>query len=508
MPRDKIMSITEANRKLKILIVDDVNENLSALERQLRKPDRLFIKTTSGQEALTILEKEEISLLILDIKMPDMDGWEVARRMKSNDRLKNIPILFITAEYISDEFIQKGFEIGAVDYITKPIEPFLIQCKVDVFLRLYTQQLELEEKEKRYINLFNQANDPLLVHDRDGKIIEVNRRSIELTGYSRDELLKMNVLDLKPKWKAFFEENGLAVILEKGSASFETEIMKKNGTIIEVEISANIVNYPKEGMIQSVVRDITERKRTEQSLIIAKEMAEEANRVKSEFLANMNHEIRTPMNGIVGILGLLSDTNLDAEQREYLSLLQESTGGLLRLVNDLFRFSKIESGNMIIEKALMSLQQVISTCIEFYRSQATAKGIKLTWEADSNIPERLEGDPEIIRQIILNLVGNAIKFTVKGSVHLSAAVESIKGKDVTLHFKVEDTGIGIPEDKMTIIFRDFTQADGSSTRKYGGTGIGLSICSQLAKMIDGELWAQSEEGKGSTFHFTAKLKVR
>jgi PAS domain S-box-containing protein len=498
---------SKINRKYKILIVDDINENLSALKRQLRRPDRNFIMTTSGEEALTILEKEDISLIILDIKMPGIDGWEVARRMKSTDHLKNIPILFITAEYISDDFVQKGFEVGAVDYITKPIEPFLLQCKVDVFLRLFGQQLELEEKEKRYIYLFNQANDPILFHDKEGKIIDVNRRSVELTGYSHDELLQMNLLDLKPGWKTSFEENGLPVILEKGSASFETEIMKKNGTIIEVEISANTVNYPQEGIVQAVARDITERKRTEQALIIAKEMAEEASRVKSEILANMNHEIRTPMNGIVGILGLLADTNLDKEQREYLTLLQESTDGLLRLVNDLFRFSKLESGNMIIEKALMSLHQIISTCIEFYMPQATTKDLNLTWDADSNIPERLEGDPEIIRQIILNLVGNAIKFT-EGQCPFERWCGKHKGKDVILHFRVEDTGIGIPEDKMTVIFRDFTQADGSSTRKYGGTGIGLSICSQLVKMLEGELWAESTEGKGSTFHFTAKLKVR
>jgi PAS domain S-box-containing protein len=502
------MSKSPVSKKFKILIVDDINENLSALERQLRKPDRFFIKSTSGQEALSILQKETISLIILDIKMPDMDGWEVAQRMKSNDRMKNIPILFITAVYISDEFIQKGFEIGAVDYITKPIEPFLLQCKVDVFLRLYGQQLELEEKEKRYISLFNQAYDPILIHDREGNIKDTNRRSVELTGYSRDELLRMNILDLKPKWKSFFEDNGLPVILEKGSASFETEIMKKNGTIIETEISANLINYPKEGMIQAVARDITERKRTEQALIIAKELAEEANRVKSEFLANMNHEIRTPMNGIVGILGLLADTNLDDEQREYLSLLQESTGGLIRLVNDLFKFSKIESGNLNIEKTLMNMQQVISACMEYYKPQSKQKGLNMTWEVTDDLPECLIGDPDIIRQIILNLVGNAIKFTEKGSVHFSVDIESIKGKDIIIHFKVKDTGIGIPENKMNIIFREFTQADGSSTRKYGGTGIGLSICSQLVKMLDGELWAESTEGKGSTFHFTAKLKAR
>ncbi len=492
----------------RILLVDDISENLTALQRQLRKPDRHFYTAGSGQDALTILEKEDISLIILDIKMPGIDGWEVAKIMKSSERFKNIPILFITAEYLSDEFIQKGFEIGAVDYITKPVEPFLLQCKVDVFLRLYRQQLELEEKEKRYLDLFNQAYDPIIIHDYNGKILEINRRSVELTGYSHNELLKMNILDLKPNWKKSFEKKGLPRIIENGSACFETEILKKNGTIVEVEVSANLLEYPREGLVQSVARDITERKRSEKALITAKEMAEEASRVKSEFLANMNHEIRTPMNGIVGILSLLTDTDLDNEQREYLSLMQESTEGLLRLVNDLFRFAKIESGGMILEKEIMSLQQVVLVCMENFKSQAETKGLELKWEIDPNIPDCLVGDPEIIRQMIINIVGNAIKFTEKGSVIFRVNIENIINKDITLHFIIEDTGIGIPENKMNIIFREFTQADGSSTRKYGGTGIGLSICSQLVKMLEGELRAESVEGKGSTFHFTAKLRSR
>ncbi|MGD9157141.1 MAG: ATP-binding protein [Desulfobacteraceae bacterium] len=496
------------NRKFKILIVDDIDENLTALQRQLRKPNRQFIKASSGSDALKILDKDNISLIILDIKMPGIDGWEVAETMKASEKLQNIPILFITAEYLSDEFIQKGFEIGAVDYITKPVEPFLLQCKVDVFLRLYSQQLELEEKEKRYVDLFNQANDPILIHDYQGKILDINRRSVELTGYSRKELLNMNILDLKPKWRSSFEKAGLPQIIEKGNACFETELLKKNGTIIEVEISANLLEYPIEGLVQAVARDITERKRSEKALITAKEMAEEASRMKSEFLANMNHEIRTPMNGIVGILGLLSDTDLNNEQREYLSLMQESTEGLLRLVNDLFRFSKIESGDMILEKEFMNLQQVVLACMDNFTPQAGAKGLELNWHVDEGIPDCLIGDPEIIRQMILNLVGNAIKFTEKGKINFRVNIENIKGKNITLHFLIEDTGIGIPENKMNIIFREFTQADGSSTRKYGGTGLGLSICSQLVKMLEGDLWAESVEGEGSTFHFTAKLRSR
>lgn len=499
------MEKTTNHRKHKILIVDHHEDNLASLELQMRKPDRVFLKATSGAEALDLMEKQDICLSILDIKMPDIDGWEVAKRMKSQKRLKDIPILFITTEDISDEFIQKGFEIGAVDYVVKPFESFLLKCKVDVFLKLHIQRLELEDSEQRYMDLFNQANDPILIHDYKGKIIDTNKRSVELTGYSRDELLKMNILDLKPSWHSSFEGTEIPKIIEKGSCCFESEIVKKNGTIIDIEISANLLSYGK-SLIQAVARDITDRKRTEKALIAAKEIAEEANRVKAEFLSNMNHEIRTPMNGIVGIIGLLADTNLDDEQYEYLTMMQESTEGLLRLINDLFRFSKIESGDMDIHDVIMSLPRVITACMKFLVPQAEKKGLNLSWEIGKGIPESLIGDPEIIHQIIINLVGNAIKFTEQGGVSFYVDVDSVRGRDILLHFTVEDTGIGIPEEKMNIIFREFTQADGSSTRKYGGAGIGLSICSQLVKMLDGDLWAKSVDGKGSTFHFTAKLK--
>ena len=502
------MKKSNTGEKNKILLVDDIKENLTALYRQLKIPDSSFYTANSGKDALTILDKEDISLVILDIKMPGIDGWEVARRMKANDRLKNIPIIFITGEYISNEFIQKGLEIGVVDYITKPIEPFILKNKINTSLKLSTQQTELKEKEKMFDDLFNCSNDPLLIHDYQGNIFVANTRSVELTGYSRDELLRMNLIDLKPKWAASIAKMYTPALLERGGTSFETEILKKNGTIINIEVSVSFINYPREGLLQGVARDISERKRTEQALIAAKEMAEEASRVKSEFLANMNHEIRTPMNGIVGILGLMADTDLDDEQREYLSLLQESTESLLRLVNDLFRFSKIESGGIILEKESLSLQQVVFACMESSKPQTESKGLKLKWDIAPDIPDCLVGDPEIIRQIIIHLVNNAIKFTEKGSIQFNVNIEYLNEKDITLHFIIKDTGIGIPQDKMNIIFKDFTQGDGSTTRKYGGTGIGLSICSQLVKILEGELWAESVEGKGSTFHFTAKLKIK
>lgn len=494
------------NRKFHILLVDDVKENLTSLQRQLRKEDRSIMKASSGPEALEIMKKNNISMVILDIKMPKMDGWEVAEKMKSDDRLKDIPILFITAEYLSDDSVKKGFDLGAVDYITRPVEHYLLQSKVNVFLKLHEQKLELEKKEQSYIDLFNQAKDSIFIHDTDGKILNINKSAFELTGYSCEELMEMSIMDLEPEWVSSFKDNWLSETIDRGHACFESEMLNKNGTIVDIEISTNLMNSIQSNAIHAVVRDITSRKRSEKALISAKELAEEANKIKSEFLANMNHEIRTPMNGIVGILGLLADTKLDEEQREYLTLMQESTESLLRLVNDLFRFSKLESGDIDIQHVGMNLPRVINSCYETLIPQAEKKNLRLTWDVDRNIPDYLVGDPEIIRQMILNLAGNAIKFTEKGSIALTVGLESLKGKKVFLHFRIEDTGIGIPEDKMSFIFRDFTQADGSSTRKYGGTGIGLSICSQLVKLLDGDLWAESVRGKGSTFHFTARLK--
>ena len=325
-----------------------------------------------------------------------------------------------------------------------------------------------------------------------------------MTGYDREELCRMNMLMLKPEWARSFAKEETPRILEKGHSRFETVIMNKNGTIIDIETSASLLDKEK-GLIQAMARDITERKQAEKSLIEAKEIAEEANKAKSEFLTNMNHEIRTPMNGIVGMLALLADSNLNEEQREYLKLLQESTQSMLKLVNDLFRFAKMDSGNMVLSKTIMSLYQVLRACYDNLSPQAEKKGLELLWKPDMKLPDRLFGDPEIIRQIIVILVGNAVKFTEKGRIIFLVEEKERDNNSIILHFSITDSGVGIPRDKIDVIFRRFVQADGSHTRKFGGMGLGLSICKQLVKMTDGDLWAESEEGKGSTFHFTARF---
>ena len=372
----------------------------------------------------------------------------------------------------------------------------------------FTQRKQAENDHARLIRSIEQVAESIVITDLNGSILYVNPAFEKLTGYSREEAIGQNPRVLKSgHHPTSYYQKMWATLLEGKTWCGELINRRKDGTLFQEDATispikdkgGNVINYV------AVKRDITSRKHVEAELAQAKNKAEAANRAKSEFLANMSHEIRTPMNGVIGMTGLLLDTELNEEQRRYAEIVHDSGESLLRLVNDILDFSKIEAGKLEFESLDFELESLLDDLAADLSVRAREKGLQFCCAVDSSVPRLLRGDPGRLRQILTNLITNAIKFTTAGEVAVRASLETENAAEVLLRFTVQDTGIGIPEDKLGIIFTKFTQVDASTTRKYGGSGLGLAISKQLAELMGGKIGVVSREGKGSEFWFTVRL---
>ncbi|MGD0920158.1 MAG: PAS domain S-box protein [Terriglobia bacterium] len=363
----------------------------------------------------------------------------------------------------------------------------------------------LRESEERFRGLFQGAAEGILVANLETKkFVYANPAVCRMLGYTEEELVHMGVSDIHPPQdlERVVAEFMAQVRGEKTLAS-ALPCLRKDGTTIYADINASRLVVDGEDCSVGFFTDITARRRAEEGLVEAKDAAEAATRAKSEFLANMSHEIRTPMNGIIGMTELALDTELSPEQREYLVMVKDSADNLLTLINDILDFSKIEAGKLGLDLIDFNLHDMLGNTMRTLAPRASAKGLELVCLTPPSVPRDLVGDPGRLRQILVNLAGNAIKFTERGEVVVRVEIQSQTEAGVDLHFAVTDTGIGIPREKQQLIFEAFAQADASTTRKYGGTGLGLTITSQLVKMMGGRIWVDSKPGQGSTFHFTA-----
>jgi len=488
-----------------ILIVDDKQENIIALEALLERErdDIRIFSATSPNQALKLAWENNISIALIDVQMPETNGFELVEMLKSNSRTKDILIILVTAISKETKYAVKGFGSGAIDYLYKPLDPYATSAKIDSFIQLARYQADIKQKNKdlqNYETVVNNSADIICVVDAlTFRIQTINPAVEKIMGYRPEELMDESIIDFAIEdQRPVFRRKLVDIITNNLSSSvFEFQFATFSKNIIWAECRVAWQNRK----LFINISDISPQRNYQSKLLKSKKNADYGKKVKETFLANMSHELRTPVNGIIGLTALLRNTPLNEQQTSMIDLLEVSSQSLLGVINDVLDISKMDAGKFSIVRSPNNLHDLIRSVYGLLKFKADENNIEFVLEIGPDVPVHLMVDSLRLNQVLMNLLSNAIKFTERGYVKLEVLAVQKYGNQVKLKFTVEDTGIGIPANRLSSVFDSFEQADENTTTKYGGTGLGLAIVKRLVELKGGELDVTSQVGIGSTFSF-------